>query len=298
MERSNPETVTTTRSVDGTGPFKFPDDVYSDFSEPADLKQRKNPGVVHINLVGEWPVVYSSNGTVSSKHIHEMRIGTTQLRHDCTWSELDIILVASVRARIRYVTQRSGLRRINCVADIHGDADSSHNYYICDPQRESNTRILGYRLGDISWVGSSPPTYKKAKSSTTNGLNDNVSGNTCRNEKLRPFDVFLQVTKISDELSESVKNTDAPQPIPLVIQFHPITGVALECGLTEGYVQNCLDLLSKHSGLIWYSKTAIVWTRRVLHLMAGLAMVSLTCKRILFFDVRESSQHVKTEYLQ
>ncbi|KAF7233576.1 hypothetical protein EG68_08332 [Paragonimus skrjabini miyazakii] len=275
MERSNSETTATTRAVEGTRAFKFPEDVQSDFSEPTDLKQQKNSGVVHINLVGEWPVVYSRNATVSSKHIHEMRIGTTQLRHDCTWSELDIILVASVRARIKYVTQRSGLRRINYIADIHGDADWSQNYCISDSQVELNAQKLGYRLGNISWVGSSTPIYKKAQGSNSNGMNYNVSGNIFGNKELRPFDFFLRVTKISDESSVAVNNADASQPIPLVIKFHPITGVALECGLTECYVQNCLDLLSKHSGLIWYSKTAVVWTRRLLHLMAGLAMLEL-----------------------
>ncbi|KAF5403791.1 hypothetical protein PHET_00577, partial [Paragonimus heterotremus] len=284
MERSNPETAATTTAVVGTGLFKLPDDVQSDCSEPTDLKEKKNPGVVHINLVGEWPIVYSCNGTVSSKHIHEMRIGTTQLRHNCTWSELDIILNASVRARIKYVTQRSGLRRISCIADIHGDADSSQNYCISDPQRESNKQHLGYRigiliavchLGNISWVGSSPPTNKKAQNSINNGMNDNLSGDTIGTEELKPLDFFLQFTKITDESSVAVDNTDASQPIQLVVKLHPITGVALECGLTECYVQNCLDLLSKHSGLIWYSKTAVVWTRRLLHLMAGLAMLEL-----------------------
>ncbi|KAF8564897.1 hypothetical protein P879_02045 [Paragonimus westermani] len=276
LDRINSKTAVTTSARDGTGHFKYLDDVQSDCAEPTDLKQKKTPVAVHIDLVGEWSVVYSRDGTTSSKYIHEMRIGTTQIRHDCSWSELDTTLVTSARARIKYVTQHGGLRRIDCIADIHGNAKSPQNYCINNSQRESDPRTLGYRLGNISWVSGSPPTYNKTQRSTNDGMEDSAGGNTFGKEELRPVDFFLQVTKISHESSMAVNNTDASQPIPLVIQFHPITGVALECGLTECYVQNCLDLLSKHSGLIWYSQTAVVWTRRVLHLMAGLTMLELS----------------------
>ncbi|TPP64869.1 hypothetical protein FGIG_00590 [Fasciola gigantica] len=222
-----------------------------------------------------------------------VQIGSVCIEQNTTWDQFDARVRAILNGCARIIAEATDGNRFSNV--LHRTRNSvlpaDSQLYQLQASREQakldtdkTTSVVRCRLGQLDWTLGSPPTPNSLSVRRLQLLQGISLQDSCST----PFDLCLSLptpsyptlpmTKhhsingsIGHRGTEEVSKLDQK----IVLTVDPVAHVSIECGLSLEWVRQYLSVMKLHKRLVFVTNTGWLWTRRLLHSLAGLIMTEV-----------------------